>query len=1302
LDIQICQCCGIIIRGKSKFCTGCGTTISKFSPVTLPVISHTAAPLAVILDPDPLVLERTMLKVRFAGIPVASAQFAQGGEYGNDQDYGQSQSMAGASQAAATSTSRLQNILGNAATRGGAPVSDPMSELISLDAQEQTQDNDSPEGFDEYLAEDEQEYVEEPSNQEADFEPPSTPEPSAPFLAESQYSSPATNMPGSPTRPDRPGTATVTRIVTAAGAFDALAGSTSATIPITVTSAVNPLLGSGSLMATNLSSAQNAVAFTSAEPPGGLPRAGSVPHATTVVAPQTGAADSLSAGPPAESVDSRTIEPAAFAETRPELPFSMTPEASQFAAPQPADPTSGPADFFDTPPPAMVNPPTATFDSAPPLSGASPSSAAAPTVATSQPTLAVAPPMLQPQPTDVVSAPSTSFEPVASSPTAESSFNPIAGGNSFDFFAPTPGLAPFEDRPPEPPTLVVAEPTVTPTAEPKPERNVIDTNKFGNGVPSVVADAIRAAASASQTNMQPVSAKTTSDEAKGDFPDDSVNRKKKKSDDKEDNAGSTVRGNRDYKESSKSETSKTFKLGPFDINMKSGLTIGLLVLFLGLPMMLVGFNIVGGAISKLFSPGGSSVPWLGGDWEFGVLSSDGRNVKGTVNLQQKGAAFTGMGVDSYGGFRITNGVYQYPKLQFQKIYVDQQGRPQGKSITYAGAVDWVNPDPNNGKVPFLSHMYGQWQFQKREGHGWRGQVVSKSGKWEAGQVRVDAAKDRPEDASGNIAMVTGFDPGQSIKDFIGVPKTGSASENATFFARIAGFLLLAGLGLVAASAKFFGPAGLLNIWSKKEYIPSQFKSQHYKMVKELGNPVKVGGLPFGWRADWHLMQCWWPRQLALTPELRNINPHVLLLGAGSKGKSRLMASMIYHDIESNDRAVVVIDSDGGLIDLLMNKIASSHKGAEIARRMIIIDPTHGGEVYAYNPLEYPDDGDLQNAASAVVFGFKAIYTEPPGSQSQWNQQTANILRNSAILLMANGMTLTDLPKLLSENDFRDVLLDKVEGLKGQKAEYTTLLEAWGQYKRLARTDQWINWVEPILNRVQPMLGDPRIRPILTKPKGDLNLKEIINEGKILFVKVPQGQLDQNANLLGSLIVTGLKQAAMSLSLKGGSRRHPCALYLDEFESFIEKETYDAITSETKKFQIGFIGASKTLQGLPEDYRAQLIINVGTMCCFALAKKDGDILGPQMFRVDGRKIKHQTLQNIFNKVNTSPQFELISDEEKLNIDRVVGQEERHYYCYRVGTVAGVFQMRCPDFDDVPDKDVNWSLTDQIYARSVRQD
>ncbi len=688
-----------------------------------------------------------------------------------------------------------------------------------------------------------------------------------------------------------------------------------------------------------------------------------------------------------------------------------------------------------------------------------------------------------------------------------------------------------------------------------------------------------------------------------------------------------------------------------------------------------GFNIF-----SMFNGGAppADLPQVSGEWQvIGRATVEGKTVKfaGVMRLSQNNSEIGGQGSDEGGAYLFKGNIREGNKLTFVKQYV-QNGQLTGKPITYDGVFD-------TRKQPLEAG--GLFQTQIATGHFIHRKVMTVTGEWKARMTRQIASSNTQE--MPNIATPGSIGiSGQSVETTKGPQK---------FFLWIAGGMVAIGVFIFSFFLYLFGPAGKMNYWEKQKYIPSQFKGQHNKMLSEQSKPLKPGGLPLGKRCEWNPLFFWTPKTLAIPPDMRKANPHILVIGAGDKGKTRLVASMVCHDIESADRAVIVIDSDGSLVDLTTKWMSAHPKGKEFAKRVVLIDPTYKGGSQGYNPLEMPEDGDLQAAASAIVYGFKAIYTEPPGSQSQWNPQTANILRNAALLLIANNKTLTDLPTLLQDNDFRDILLEGVEKKKAEKIEYLSLLETWGQYKKLARTDQWITWVEPILNRVTPMLSDPRIRPILTKQVGDLKLKRLVQERKILLVKVPQGQLDQNANLLGSLIVTGLKQAALSL---GGTKdkERPVALYMDEFDNFIEKETLENITSETKKFQIGFVGAIKTLQHLPEDFRNQLIINVGIINAFALAKKDGDMLGPQMFRVDGRKIKHQTISNFFNKVNTSPQFELISDEEKLNIDRVVGQEERTFFCYRVGTVAGVFHMKAPEFNDPPEKAVKPKLIEKMHG------
>jgi len=684
------------------------------------------------------------------------------------------------------------------------------------------------------------------------------------------------------------------------------------------------------------------------------------------------------------------------------------------------------------------------------------------------------------------------------------------------------------------------------------------------------------------------------------------------------------------------------------------------------------------------------MPRLAGDYRIRIKHGS-QQIIGQMQLRQSGTKITGTGQDRVGPYKIDGFIDTGKKtLNFKKRFVDPNGRDTGPPIFFVGNILLEH-------IPL--HVTGMWEYTKKSGSSFgylnKASTSKVQGEWLA---QLDRAK--PLDSEGsfidnNVASVMNNSEGaKSAKGF-----------NIFSFLTGNGIFVFLGVGIALVMGTFtmFGPTGQINIWITKQYIPTQVRAQHNKVKAQLAKGLKKGSLPLGQRTEW---KWWFPapwvvKDLALPPEMRKVNPHVLVLGQGGKGKTRLVANMVAHDIMSDDRAVVVIDSDGTLVDLLARWISAQPKAREIAKRVILIDPTHKGNTSAFNPLQLGDMGDVQTAAGSIVYGFKAIYTEPPGSQSQWNAQTADILRNAVLLLMANNKTLTDLPNLLNDNDFRDVLLENVERKKDERIEFSTLLDQWGRYKKLARTDQWITWVEPILNRVNPMLSNPRIRSILTKPEGDLHLLNVIMEKKILLVKIPQGEFGQDANLLGSLVVSGVKQAALTLSSGSANKQNPVALYLDNFDTFIEKETLENITSETKKFKIGLVGVTKSLQHLPEDFRNELIINIGTLVTFALSKKDGDLLGPQMFPIDGRKIKNTTMTNFFNPVNSTPQFELVSDEEKLNIDKVVRQEERTFFAYRMGAEGALFNLKSHPFDDIPDSKVNDKLIEKMRLASSKK-
>ncbi|PIT89063.1 MAG: hypothetical protein COU27_02290, partial [Candidatus Levybacteria bacterium CG10_big_fil_rev_8_21_14_0_10_36_7] len=99
---------------------------------------------------------------------------------------------------------------------------------------------------------------------------------------------------------------------------------------------------------------------------------------------------------------------------------------------------------------------------------------------------------------------------------------------------------------------------------------------------------------------------------------------------------------------------------------------------------------------------------------------------------------------------------------------------------------------------------------------------------------------------------------------------------------------------------------------------------------------------------------------------------------------------------------------------------------------------------------------------------------------------------------------------------------------------------------------WREWTESTLNKVDALLADHRMRHIFTLPKSSFNLREIINNQKILLVKLEKGRLKGSADLLGSLLLSKIKMAAFARTDIPKEKRAPFYLYIDEFQNFASK------------------------------------------------------------------------------------------------------------------------------------------------------
>ena len=73
-------------------------------------------------------------------------------------------------------------------------------------------------------------------------------------------------------------------------------------------------------------------------------------------------------------------------------------------------------------------------------------------------------------------------------------------------------------------------------------------------------------------------------------------------------------------------------------------------------------------------------------------------------------------------------------------------------------------------------------------------------------------------------------------------------------------------------------------------------------------------------------------------------------------------------------------------------------------------------------------------------------------------------------------------------------------------------------------------IAPVLNKVGAFTANPIIRNIIGQPKSTFNIRQIMDEGKILIVNLSKGLIgEDNAAILGSFLVTKIQLAAMSRS-----------------------------------------------------------------------------------------------------------------------------------------------------------------------------
>ncbi len=333
--------------------------------------------------------------------------------------------------------------------------------------------------------------------------------------------------------------------------------------------------------------------------------------------------------------------------------------------------------------------------------------------------------------------------------------------------------------------------------------------------------------------------------------------------------------------------------------------------------------------------------------------------------------------------------------------------------------------------------------------------------------------------------------------------------------------------------------------------------------------------------------------------------HEYLIGKSGCGKSSLLSWQARQDVQ-NGEGVCMVDPHGDLIEDVLAYVPK-----ERAKDVILFDPADTERPMGLNLLEAKTDEEKDRASlDAMEIFIKLFGNEIFGPRIQ------HYFRNGCLTLMDDedeGATLIDVPRMFVDEEFQRYKVSKCKNLVVRSFWEHEIAKTGAREK-----EEMIPYFSA---KFGPFVTNSTMRNIIGQPKSAFDIRQVMDEGKILLVNLSKGKIgDINAQLLGLIFVNKVNMAALSRASIPQDQRKRFYLYVDEFQNFIT-DAFATILSEARKYELALIMAHQYIgqltgkTGAYEDssskIRDAVFGNVGTIMSFKIGAEDAEYMAKEM-------------------------------------------------------------------------------------------
>jgi energy-coupling factor transporter ATP-binding protein EcfA2 len=331
--------------------------------------------------------------------------------------------------------------------------------------------------------------------------------------------------------------------------------------------------------------------------------------------------------------------------------------------------------------------------------------------------------------------------------------------------------------------------------------------------------------------------------------------------------------------------------------------------------------------------------------------------------------------------------------------------------------------------------------------------------------------------------------------------------------------------------------------------------------------------------------------------------HVYVIGKTGMGKSTLLENMAVQDIQ-NGEGFAFIDPHGQTAETLLDYIPE-----ERVKDVLYFAPQDMDFPISFNVMEDVGPDKRHLVVSGLMSVFEKIWVDA------WSARMAYILQNTLMALLEYpDSTLLGVNRMLSDKAYRKKVVDNIK----DPSVKSFWVDEFAKYNERYMQEAG----DAIKNKIGQFTANPVIRNIIGQPKSSFDIRQIMDERKILIMNLSKGLIGEtNANLLGSMLTTRIYLAAMSradLSPTEMNAMPNFYFYVDEFQSFANS-TFANILSEARKYKLNLTIAHQYIEQMEEEVKNAVFGNVGTIISFRVGPFDAEVLetiyAPKFYAVD---------------------------------------------------------------------------------------